>query len=258
MNKSFNLSKKTFAVYGLGTTGLSVIRYFKKIGFKNFVAWDDNKDLKNGFDLNKKKFNHFYKSINLVDYIIVSPGINLQKAQLKKILFKNKSKIITDVDLFYMLNSKVRSIVVTGTNGKSTTCKIVEHILKENKFNTSLGGNIGKPILDLNIKKNSLVVIEASSFQLAYSKFIKPNYALLLNITNDHLDWHGSMKNYIDSKFRIFLNQKKNNFAFLNNEKLKKKYKKKQYQAKLKFVDTKNFKKIKKKNKKFLFKLKSK
>ena len=103
---------------------------------------------------------------------------------------------------------------MTGTNGKSTTCKIISHVFKKNNYKTMLGGNIGTPILDLNIKKNILLVIEASSFQLAHSKFICPDYAILLNISNDHLDWHGNMKNYFNSKFKIFENQKKNQFSF--------------------------------------------
>ena len=144
-----------------------------------------------------------------------------------------------------MLNSRTKSIVVTGTNGKSTTCKIIEHVLKKNKINTSLGGNIGKPVLSLNLKKNPLVVIEASSFQLAYSKFVKPDYALILNITNDHLDWHGSMKDYTESKLKIFSLQTKNNFAFINNKNLLKKYKRKKYLGKLNFVDSQNYKRIK-------------
>ena len=144
-----------------------------------------------------------------------------------------------------MLNSRAKSIVVTGTNGKSTTCKIIEHVLKKNKINTSLGGNIGKPVLSLNLKKNPFVIIEASSFQLAYSKFVKPDYALILNITNDHLDWHGSMNNYIKSKLKIFLLQKKNNFAFINNKNLLKIFKKKKYLAKLIFVNSKKYKRIK-------------
>ena len=78
-----------------------------------------------------------------------------------------------------------KSIFVTGTNGKSTTCKIINHILKKNKIKTLLGGNIGTPILSLNPKKNTYLIIEASSFQLAYSKLIKPDYALILNITNE-------------------------------------------------------------------------
>ena len=97
---------------------------------------------------------------------------------------------------------------MTGTNGKSTTCKILEHVLKKNKINASLGGNIGRPVLDLNLKSQPLVIIEASSFQLAYSKFVRPDYAAILNITSDHLDWHGSKKKYINSKFKIFSNQK--------------------------------------------------
>ena len=68
-------------------------------------------------------------------------------------------------------------MVVTGTNGKSTTCKIIEHVLKKNSFKALLGGNIGTPVLNLKIKKKSFVIIEASSYQLAYSKFIHPNFA---------------------------------------------------------------------------------
>ena len=82
-----------------------------------------------------------------------------------------------------------------------------------------MGGNIGKPALSLNLKKTSLVIIEASSFQLERSKFIKPDYAIILNITNDHLDWHGSMKNYINSKLKIFLYQENSSFAFINDKK---------------------------------------
>jgi len=109
----------------------------------------------------------------------------------------------------YLSNSKFKSIVVTGSNGKSTTCKIIAHLLKKNKFNVELGGNIGTPVLNLKIKKNIFFVIEASSFQLSHSKFIHPNYAILLNITNDHLDWHGSMQDYIKSKFKYLIYKRK-------------------------------------------------
>jgi UDP-N-acetylmuramoylalanine--D-glutamate ligase len=178
------------------------------------------------------------------EFIVVSPGISLRKAKLKKKLKENKNKIITDLDLFYLCNPKIKTIVVTGTNGKSTTCKILEHILKKNNINVKLGGNIGRPILDLNLKNRPIVIIEASSFQLAYSQFIKPDYAMILNITKDHLDWHGSYKNYIDSKFKIFTRQKKNNFAFINNKILLNKFKNEKYKSKLKFININNYKKI--------------
>ena len=144
--------------------------------------------------------------------------------------------------------------MVTGTNGKSTTCEIINHLLKKNKFNVLLGGNIGNPILDLKVKKNSYVVIEASSFQLSHSKFICPDYAFLLNITNDHLDWHGSMKNYTNSKLKIFTHQKKNQFAIVNNN-LKTIFKKKNFLSKLIISKKENYKKIKKKIKNHYLKL---
>ena len=127
----------------------------------------------------------------------------------KKNLNKFNSKIITDIDLFFLTNKNFKSVVVTGTNGKSTTCKLISHLLKKNNYKVALGGNIGTPILELKVKKNSYVIIEASSFQLARSKFINPDFAFLLNITNDHLDWHGNLLNYTNSKLKIFRLQKK-------------------------------------------------
>ena len=117
-----------------------------------------------------------------------------------------------------MSNNRSKSIVVTGTNGKSTTCKLLAHLLQKNRFKCSLGGNIGTPILNLQNFKNSFVIIEASSFQLSYSKFIRPDYALFLNFSNDHLDWHGSKNKYLNSKLRVFRLQKKKKFC--NNKQI--------------------------------------
>tara|TARA_B100000686_G_C16475872_1_gene804579 strand:- start:91 stop:765 length:675 start_codon:yes stop_codon:yes gene_type:complete len=221
------LISNSFCIYGLGATGMSVVNYFNKRKFTNYSVWDDDKAMRNlnGFNMTKEIF--FSRNLDTADFIVMSPGVSLKKANLKKKLIKNKRKIITDLDLFYLFNPKIKSIVVTGTNGKSTTCKILEHVLKRNNIDVSLGGNIGKPVLDLNLEKKPLAIIEASSFQLSYSKFIKPDYAVLLNISNDHLDWHGSAKKYANSKFKIFSNQKKNNFAFINNKIFLRKFKKK-------------------------------
>jgi UDP-N-acetylmuramoylalanine--D-glutamate ligase len=130
----------------------------------------------------------------------------------------------------------IKSIVITGTNGKSTVCKLTQHIFKTNKLDTQLGGNIGKPILDLKIKKKSIVIIEASSFQLSYTKFIKPTFAAILNISNDHLDWHSTITNYKNSKFKIFSKQDASDYALLNNTKLIKLFKKKNYLSKLRVI----------------------
>ena len=248
MNKSLNLSKKSFAIYGLGKTGKSVINYFDRKGFENWGAWDDNAKEKVFWGSIKKKKGErlFSKHLDSAEFIVVSPGISLNKASLKKKLIENKEKIITDLDLFYLFNPKIKTIVITGTNGKSTTCKILEHVLRKNNTNVRLAGNIGKPILDLNLKNSPIVIIEASSFQLAYSKFVRPDYAAILNITNDHLDWHGSSKNYVNSKFKIFSNQIKKDTAFIDDIKLLKKYKKAKYRAKLKFIKAAKYNKIKK------------
>ena len=88
--------------------------------------------------------------------------------------------------------------------------------MKKNKFKCSLGGNIGTPILNLKDSRNAYVIIEASSFQLSHSKFIRPDYALFLNFTNDHLEWHGNLRNYLNAKLRIFNLQSNNQYAIIN------------------------------------------
>ena len=242
------LDTNSFAIYGLGITGSSVLKFFKKKRVKNFTAWDDNKYIRKFNKLNKKNTQKdFLKYLDKADYIILSPGISIENSTFKKKLLENKKKIITDLDIFYILNSQTKSIMVTGSNGKSTTCKIIEHVLKNTNYDVNLVGNIGKPILNIKIKKNSLVVIEASSFQLNYSQFIKPNYAIILNITKNHLDRHITMKNYKKAKFKIFFNQKKEDLAFLDSKHLKNFYKKNNFKGTLKNVSIKKYELIKKK-----------
>ena len=240
MVSNHNFKERSFLVYGLGLTGRSVINFFKKNNVKKYMVWDD---------LNKKLFknkrpNNLKKALKDVNHIVLSPGISLNNSKNKDLLIQHKNKIITDIDIIFLLNKSFKSIVVTGTNGKSTTCKIIYHILKRNHFRVLLGGNIGTPILNLNIKKDNFLIIEASSFQLSYSKFIRPDYAILLNITNDHLDWHKNMKDYKNSKFKIFENQKKNQFSFLN-KKYKGSFKKKKYLGKLIIPKIIDYQKIK-------------
>ena len=244
MSHTLNLKKLKFLVYGLGSTGISVINYFKKKKISDFSVWDDNLKLRKKF--RSKSISNLKNTLENVDFIVLSPGISIKKTKYKKALSKFKKKIITDIDLLYLSNLKFKSIVVTGTNGKSTTSKIISHLLKRNKFKVELGGNIGTPVLNLKIRKNIFFVIEASSFQLSHSKFIHPDYAILLNITNDHLDWHGSKQAYIKSKLKIFDLQNRKNFALVN-ENLKDIFKRKKYLSKLVSVKFKDYKKIKSK-----------
>ena len=151
MTSIHELKKLSFLIYGLGATGKSVISFFRKNNIKNYQVWDDNN--KNLYK-NKRPLN-LNKCIKNVNFIILSPGISLLNSRHKTKLSKYQKKIITDIDLMFLSKNFFRSIVVTGTNGKSTTCKIIDHILKKNNFKTLLGGNIGTPVLSLNPKKNN-------------------------------------------------------------------------------------------------------
>lgn len=237
MLKIQELKEHSFLVYGLGSTGISVIKFFNKNNIKKFKVWDDKKE--NIFKNLRTK--NLTQTLNQVDYIVLSPGISLKK---NKKLSKFKKKIITDIDLFFLTKKKSRTIVVTGTNGKSTTCKLLAHILKKNKFKCTLGGNIGTPILNAKNIEKGYVVIEASSFQLSHSKFIRPDFAFFTNFSNDHLDWHGQRNAYLNSKLKIFNLQKKNNVAIIN-ENLKKIFLEKKYSSKLVIPYYKKYKKIK-------------
>ena len=170
MSSKLNFTKTSFLVYGLGSSGQSVVKYLKKKN-SNYVVWDDSIKLRNKYK-NEKTLN-LIKSLKEVDFIVLSPGISLKKTKYKNYLIKYKKKIIIDIDLLYLSDKDFKSIVVTGTNGKSTTCKIITHLLKKNKFNVKLGGNIGTPVLNLKIKRDTFLVIEASSFNfLTHSLFI--------------------------------------------------------------------------------------
>ena len=227
-----DLKSKKIGIYGLGLTGKSVINLLRKNKFKDYFSWDDK----------TKKTPHVKKFIDKSDFIVISPGISLKNSPFKINLLKNKKKIISDLDLFYLLNKKIKmkTIMITGTNGKSTTCKMIEHLFKKVGIKTITGGNIGKPILSCKIFKKLVYIIEASSFQLEYSKFVIPNFAIILNISSDHLDWHKTKKNYQNAKFKIFSNQSSKDYALLNSKKLILKFKKKKIKSKLIFIK-KNF-----------------
>ena len=139
-----NLKKKTFLIYGYGKSGRSAYNYLKNNN--KILIYDDNKNFNKSF-ITKKKV-----QITKFDYIVLSPGININKCGLKNYLRKNRRKIITDLDIFYLNNPNNLKITITGTNGKSTTAKLLFNILKDQKKNVILAGNIGIPILSK--KKN--------------------------------------------------------------------------------------------------------
>ena len=226
--------KKKILIYGLGKSGLSSYLFLRK---KNDIyLYDDNKNIIKNKKIKKLliKSNHINR-INF-DFIVISPGINIKKCHLKAFLKKNLKKIITDLDIFYSHYSKNKNITITGTNGKSTTAKILFDVLKNQKKDVRLTGNIGNPILtEKKITPKTIFVIEASSYQIEYSKNFKANYAVILNITPDHLERHGTFANYIKAKFKLIRTQTNKDFSFLNvnNKLLKKEIKKNKLNSKI-------------------------
>ena len=167
------------------------------------------------------KTKHNIKKIIKVkfDCIIISPGIDIYKCRLSKFLKNNYKKIYTDLDIFYNHHKKNSKITITGTNGKSTTAKILYEVLKDQKKDVRLVGNIGNPVLlEKKVTNKTVFVIEASSYQLEYSKLFKSNISLILNISPDHLERHRTISKYVGAKFKLVKNQSKKDLALLNTK----------------------------------------
>ena len=231
IEKDIFLGKKIL-IYGLGKSGISTFKFLKKRA--DVYIFDDN-----------QKTNLKIITINQViktkfDIIIISPGINILNCKLSKFLNKNLDKIYTDLDVFYSFY-KNTSIAITGTNGKSTTAKILFDILIDQKKDVRLIGNIGNPALsEKKISKKTFFVIEVSSYQLEYSKIFSAKYAVILNISTDHIERHKNLTNYVNAKFKLLDSQNNKSFAFVkkNDQLINKKIRKNKFKPKIYKVDT--------------------
>jgi UDP-N-acetylmuramoylalanine--D-glutamate ligase len=198
--------KKKILIYGLGKSGLSVLKFLKK---DNKITTHDDKIKVDNKEITKTDF----------DYIIISPGIDINKCNLSKFLKNNSKKIYTDLDIFYNHYKENNKIAITGTNGKSTTAKLLYDTLKDQKVDVRLVGNIGNPVLlEKKVTNSTVFVIEVSSYQLEYSKLFKSNISLILNISPDHLERHNTINKYVSAKFKLIKNQSKEDFAILNTK----------------------------------------
>ena len=235
--------EKRFLIYGFGKSGHASYKFLSK---KNECRIIDDKKKNIPLKYANKRINYNQITKNYFDFIVLSPGIDLNRCRLSKYLKKNISKIITDLDIFYLNFPKIKKITITGTNGKSTTSKLLYDVLKKHGKDVRLSGNIGNPVLlEKDLRKKTIFVIEASSYQLEYSKYFRSDYSLILNLSPDHLERHGSFQNYINAKFKLIQNQLKNNYAFIENKNnlLVNLIKKNKIKAKIYKVDYKKYKK---------------
>ena len=217
METSLNIFlNKKILIYGLGKTGLSVYKFLKD---KSTVSIYDDFNLNSKSLKIKKNFVNYKKILKTeFDKIIISPGIDINKCKLSKFLKKNLNKIHSDLDIFYSF-FKNDCITITGTNGKSTTCQLLYEVLLNQKIDVKLVGNIGNPILSVkNIKKKTIFIIEASSYQLEYSKIFRSKYAGILNLYPDHIERHKTLRKYIRAKFKLVKNQLHGYSAFVKKD----------------------------------------
>jgi UDP-N-acetylmuramoylalanine--D-glutamate ligase len=239
------------AVLGLARSGLSAARALQA-GGAHVIAWDDQEkgraSAEGEIDLAEPSMWDWGR----LRAVILSPGIPLTHPKPHPVVVEAQKRgveVIGDIELFCRalkasghfngasffaqgtvnpnpglrpsgngngLKGKAPLICITGTNGKSTTTALIGHLLARNGWDAQVGGNIGKPVLELNPPRDGTVyVLEISSYQLDLTPSLKPNVAVLLNITPDHLERHGGMDGYVASKRRIFARQGAGDLAII-------------------------------------------
>lgn len=220
---SLNVENKKVLVVGIARSGVAVAKFLIEKGTKVVLT-----DKKSREELSGTLKNFPTESVELItgsypefgagdyDFLVVSPGVPLKVPPVQR-AFELGVPVYSELELAYRFSSSP-IVAITGTNGKTTTTTLIGEIFKDAGKNVCVGGNIGLP-LALEVEKygpDDVIVAEVSSFQLESIHTFKPKVALILNITPDHLDRHGTMENYVHAKARIFENQTKDDFTILN------------------------------------------
>jgi UDP-N-acetylmuramoylalanine--D-glutamate ligase len=207
-------------VLGLGVTGFSVADTLAELGAKVFVVAEkadeelvDILDVIGVTHITGEAAQGLPAQVIEFDpqLVVTSPGVRPEH-ELLAWAAKENAPVWVDIELAWRLRDKTSKIAdwiaVTGTNGKTTTVQMVEAMLNQGGFRAVACGNIGTPILDAirDPEGFDALVVELSSFQLHYVKHIEPFSSAVLNLADDHLDWHGSFQAYSDTKAKVYEN----------------------------------------------------
>jgi len=219
----FNLKGKTVLVVGLARSGVAAARVLVQSG-AHVLANDMKDEMQLGREvrtlkeIGAKLYLHMPPDslVSQADLIVISPGIPIDSPFIDT-AHKSGKEVISEVELAYRL-CKAPIIAITGTNGKTTTTALTGEILSLSGRTTHVVGNIGIPFISKvnEIMTQDIVVTEISSFQLEAIKSFRPFVSTILNITEDHLNRHKTMENYIAAKARIFENASNGDCVVLN------------------------------------------
>lgn len=215
-------SKKKILVLGLGRSGISAAEYLAKRGAQVLLSESSPADENKLLQAEKLKAcgvslefgGHSQDALDFAEMVVVSPGISPSSDVICQ-LEQSGKELFCDVEIA-AIDADIPIIGITGTNGKSTTAALTGHILSTAGFKASVCGNFGVPILDELENKPDYLVAEISSYQLHYCRTLAPQVAVWMNLTPDHIEWHGNLQNYIEAKQSLFSRQKSNQYAILN------------------------------------------
>ena len=201
---------KQVVIIGLGKTGLSCVTYFRQRGITPVVMdTRENPPGKESLPAECRLLTGPLDADTLcsASLIVASPGVALATPALQ-VAKAAGVEIVGDIELFAR-EAKAPIVAITGSNGKSTVTALVGLMAAEAGFKVGVGGNIGTPALDLLLQPADLYVLELSSFQLETTSSLKPAAAVILNLSEDHLDRYDGMAGYLAAKQRIFSNAKR-------------------------------------------------
>lgn len=217
-----------FAVFGLGKTGLSTATALKNAGAEVFL-WDDNEKSR----INAQGLGHQITDLSKMDFepldgLMLSPGVPLTHPKPHWTVDKANAAgiaILGDIELFLQAvkaDKRAKIVAVTGTNGKSTTVSLIHHVLLQAGLDVHLGGNIGSTtVLDMpEVKQDRIYIVELSSYQIDLMPSLQkhgfaPDVAVLINVSPDHIDRHGTIENYAKVKSQIFVQQAAGDLALI-------------------------------------------
>lgn len=214
---------KNITILGAGESGYGAAMLANQKGHNVFVSDSSNirENIKSIFLENSIRFEenkHSFDRIEFSDLIVKSPGISNNSEIISKIRAIN-IPIISEIE-FASRHSNSFKICVTGTNGKTTTTKLIHHILEKSGLDVGLAGNIGDSFSKMLLSGDKdIYVLEISSFQLDDIKKFKPNISIITNIIEDHLDrYENDFSKYVDAKMKITKNQDESDYLIYNSD----------------------------------------